>query len=233
MNHLLLHVYPVAGPAWREAIERVRAARDHFTGRRAIAVLWDRTRGGVRLEDPEAVHEYAGDLFTDHLDVQNEPSLREGASWPHLWERVLPFVQRTDAVTFAHAKGVTRAAPLMGEWTRVMWDALLTPRASELLEEFPIVGAIKADGNSHVAGCRWHYPGTFFTLRGDVAERALSVPPPRIWLGVEAWPGIAFGPHEAGAVVGSWPMPLDLYDEATWARLIRPAVRALHAREGA
>jgi hypothetical protein len=221
MNHLLLHVYPVVGPAWRDAIDRVRKARHLFTGRRAIAVLWDRTRSGVRLEDPEVVHEYAGDLFTDHLDVQNDPSLREGASWPHLWERVLPFVQPTDAVLFAHAKGVTRAAPLMQEWTRTMWDSLVSPRVFEMLKTHPIVGAIKADGPSHIAGCHWHYPGTFFWVRGDAMGR-LAVPPPRVWLGVEAWPGIAFESHEAGAVVGSWPMPLDLYDEATWRAQIRP-----------
>ena len=233
-RHLLFHIMPDARNrwVWQRCIDQLRARRHLFDGGRRIAAI---ATGGPELDPPDAVRRYAGDLFTDYVEVPNDPSLREVATWCPLWESLFPHLGCTDHVLYAHAKGVTRPPDSAAHtWADMLFRTALdhpTPTA-ELLTRYPIVGSYLLTGDGYGPTLNPaqpgvpHYTGTFFWLRADDIEDHLAVPPPRLWFGVESWPRAAFAANEMGVLFHESPArTAGGYDPRWWRDKIIPEYR--------
>lgn len=224
-RHVLFHVMPVAGNGvWQRAAAQLDARRGLFDGRAVVGVVT-----GAGLDPPDAVRRLLP--WADVVAVPNDRGLREVATWAPLWDRLGP-VGDADAVLYCHAKGVTRRVDPGNScqwWASLLWSLALDhwPLVAAQLKSFPVAGPFKKVGYGFGAGHgRFHYSGTFFWVRGKGLARRLAVPPPRMWWGVEAWPGLAFDVGEAGCLFLPGKVPaLDVYDPHFWRRVVLPEYR--------
>lgn len=223
-RHCLMHVYPVAGNGvWQRAVAQLAARRGLFTGRIVLAVAT-----GDTLDQPAAVARLAP--WADVIRVRNNPGLREVATWGPLWDRLTPHLGSRDAVMYCHTKGATRNVDPGNScqwWGSMMWSLALDhwPAVARHLTEHPIAGSfLKVGAGFGGSPSAFHYSGTFFWLRADdFLKTRRRVAPPRKWWGVEAWPGVAYTPDEAGCVFHEGVVPtLDLYSPEYWANTIHP-----------
>ncbi len=217
-RHLLFHIAPVAfnnGEAWRWNVEQVRQRQHLFNGRKVAAVLtpgkgFSLDSGMVvqserwNLESVDAVREALGDGW-DVIEMPNDPKLREVATWVPLWSRLEEFALPGHAAFYCHSKGVTRTAPQIREWTRMLYESNLDflDRVDALLAAYPIVGPFKKVGRGWAmkdTASAWHFSGTFMHVRlQDFFRRDWKRVDP-FWSGTEAWPGIAYDVTEAGCL---------------------------------
>lgn len=228
-HHLICHLYPVAGNGvWRRTIDQLRHRADVFDGRRVLAV-GTRTEGTRHeLDTPDAVREYAGKWFHDVIEVPNDPSLRETATWGRLRGSVLPHAADADAVFYCHSKGASKAVSpgsMEHVWADLMFRVCLDHAVplGTLLRAHPIAGPFKAVGTWFGKGRgAWFYAGTFFWLRAGALRKRAGVVPPPSWWGVEAWPGVAFAPKAAGCLLMGWDTSKSLYSPTDWSELVLP-----------
>ncbi len=227
-RHLVYHLLPVAGNgSWRRAIDHLRMRWGLFTGTKLVAVM----TGSAGPHTLDAVGEVRDYLPADCevVEVPNNPTLREVASWIPLWERILAVAADDDAILYAHAKAVTRQ---VDPGNSCQWWAALTyslhldhwTLVADQLARFPVTGAFKKVGHGF-GGSRsaWHYSGTFFWVRaGDFRSRPWRAVDQQ-WWGTEAWPGIGYHANEAGCLFLDGTVPrLDLYSPRFWDRVVRP-----------
>lgn len=221
-RHLLYHLLPVAGNGvWQWNVQQLRQRWSQFTGRKLIAVATgDPFRRGARQGERDAVWTLdtvaavRAELPNDAevLIVQNDPELREVASWALLVNEIVTTAAPEDVVLYAHAKGVTRAEP-PNDWTSWLYELALDypDKIDALLASHPVAGSFRRDGPAFGGKAPWHYTGTFFWFRaGDMAKRPWRAMP-RAWWGVEGWPGMAYGRDEAGVLFGEGGAELDLF----------------------
>lgn len=226
-RHALVHVLPVAGNGvWQRALAQIDARRGLFTGRVVLAVATGAAK--KLLDKPGEVRRLAP--WADVIEVPNDPARREVATWGPLWESLTPHLGAADSVLYCHTKGATRSVDPGNSchwWGSLMWSVVLDhwPLVESQLRTHPITGPFLklGYGFGRHAG-RFHYSGTFFWLRaGDFLSRRRAVPPPAQWWGVEAWPGVAYDPGEAGCLFHRGKVPgLDLYRPSYWAGVVRP-----------
>lgn len=227
-RHALMHVHPVSGNGvWQRAVAQLAARRELFDGKIAIAVTT-----GTALDPPDAVARLAP--WATVIPVKNNPPLREVATWAPLWDHLTPHLGPTDAVLYCHAKGVTRNVDPGNScqwWGSLLWSLALDhwPVVAARLAEYPIAGSfLKVGAGFAGSASAFHYSGTFFWLRADdFLKTRRRVEPPRKWWGVEAWPGVAYSPSEAGCVFHAGAVPtLDLYSPGYWSTTLRPEYEA-------
>ena len=200
-RHLSYHIYPVRGNGvWQRRIRQLVRRWSLFDGLKVIAVATDgRTdiADAVRAMLPADAVVYA---------VPNDPEQGEGATWHLRWNRILAAADDTDAVLYAHAKGVTRPEKHFQEWGDICLTALCDhwPAVESQLRTRPAVGVLPIHHGTDwcgVKGCDWHYSGTHYWQRVGAlraADRTLGAKAGR-W-GVEAWPGGAFRRGQGGHV---------------------------------
>lgn len=224
-RHLLYHIYPLASGAavWRRGIDQLRARWSLFTGHKIVAVL---TGPGLAPVSEVIAHLPPE---CEVLALPNNPKLREVATWVPLWDWVLARVRPSDAVFYAHAKGVTRPDDPGNSchwWASLQYSLLLDhlTLVDSQLDRYPITGAFKKLGPAFDGQVPWHYSGTFFWVRaGDFAARPWRNVPQK-WWGTEAWPGLAYRAPEAGCVFHEARAGvLNLYDVDYWQAVVRPA----------
>jgi hypothetical protein len=218
-KHLLMHVWPREGRAWRLTLRQVLARIEQFDGRRVFAVAV-----GHDTEPAQAVRDMLpGDA--ELLEFANDPALREVVSFVPLLERV----EREPGLTFyCHGKGSTHdEGSICQEWGRAMCETLLDyPDVIErALRTRPIAGSFRRGGRFGLNPNNWHYSGTFFwlnnalTFQSERTWRGVD----RAWFGTEAWPGKHWS-REQGACVFLDDCA-DLYQEGYWVNVVRPALR--------
>src|SRR6185437_13066542 len=211
-RHLLYHLLPVAGNGvWQRGIDQLRLRWDLFTGRRIVAIMTGppiKTQGSnprlAELDSPSVVRSYLPSNC-EVIEVQNDPSRWEAASWPHLWSHILHDSDAEDAVLYCHAKGVTRPAIIAHEfggtaqnWANLLYTLNLDywPLVEAQLRRHPIVGAFRKGGHffqaagltsAGMAASAWHYSGNFWWVRaGDFRHRWPKVAMPADRWGAEA-----------------------------------------------
>lgn len=225
-RHLAFHIYPHSrqnGLAWRLAVDQLRLRWSLFTGKKVVAICT-----GDDLDPPEIVRDYLPSDATVII-VPNDPGLREVMTWLPLWYELLPATSDHDVALYCHAKGVTRSVDPGNSthwWASLAWSLTLDhwPLIKSKLRRRPIVGPFKKVGYGFGGAFgRWHYSGTFFWVNiGDFRQR-LTIQVPRMWWGVEAWPGLAYDVADAEFLFLEGQVPsLDLYSPGFWAHTVRP-----------
>jgi len=196
----------------------------------------------AELDSPSVVRSYLPSNC-EVIEVQNDPSRWEAASWPHLWSHILHDSDAEDAVLYCHAKGVTRPAIIAHEfggtaqnWANLLYTLNLDywPLVEAQLRRHPIVGAFRKGGHffqaagltsAGMAASAWHYSGNFWWVRaGDFRHRWPKVAMPADRWGAEAWVGIAYAESEAGQI---GPLQnhsgINLYNFDFWNKEVVPA----------
>lgn len=225
VRHLLYHVYPRRGSRWRERVLRLRERIELFNGRRVVAVAADDTTDAA-----SDVSQALAECGCEVLSFPNEPSLREVATFLPLFDRVADLTGPEHATLYAHAKGVTRP-PLATchRWADVLEDVLMGhwPAVAKVLTQHSVAGCFKKVGRGWPAresASEWHYSGSFCWYRN--AELFAKPDWRRIdkfWAGIEPYPSLHFGAHEAGCVFHADAVEgMNLYDPAVWQSVVEP-----------
>lgn len=231
-RHLVYHILPVSGNGvWRRCVRELTLRWGLFTGRKIVSVATgppvrervdkvEKVSGPPRTLAVESVNAVRRSLPSDAevFEVPNDPVTWERASWFGLWDRVLGTADDTDAVLYAHAKGVTRKLTS----TCHFWSGLLYALAldhwdttARLLTRYPVVGSLLKTGSYFpppLHTSRFHYHGNVWWVRAGVARNRLAIRPlePHGWAS-EAWVGSAFHRTEAGVMFDPTPQVNYLY----------------------
>lgn len=225
VRHLLFHVYPV-GERWRWHAAEMGKRLGLFNGRRVLALALD-----ARTAPAAEVRAAFGDGWTDVLEVANDPSLREVATFLPLFERVLGHAGPEDVTLYAHAKGAVREGHrAVAEWTTTLYETLLDhwPVVEGLLRSHPVAGSFRRDHagwSGRESASQWHFSGSWLWFRNrDLFARPDWRRIDRFWSGIEPYPSLHFRQDQAGVVFYSWarPDPEGLYSDSWWEKDVRP-----------
>jgi hypothetical protein len=108
---------------------------------------------------------------------------------PAFFNLLLPETQDDENVCYAHTKGVIRSPlPWGSVWAELMYGHVLqnSRAAAAVLQTHPCMGAFIKLRN--LAGCSWHYSGTFFWFKGLRAFANWQPHQRNLWA-VERWLG--------------------------------------------
>lgn len=248
-RHLLFHIYPVSGNgAWQWNVDEMCRRIHLFDGAKVVAVAVDPPTG--RKPDPSGPHspdgwrdirgcDTLGDVkerFGPHaagiefIECENDPSLREVATYPLLFERVERFREPGDVTLYAQAKGTTRPpGHVAHQWARTLYEVFLDhwPVVEMSLGRHPITGAFKKYGPGWVrsqSASDWHYSGSWFAVRNAEFFQKNWRTIDRFWSGIEPLPSQHFG-AEAGCVfLEDRVSRMNLYHTGYWDRVVFPAL---------
>lgn len=226
VRHLLFHMWPVKEPpVWRWHVEQLKRYAPLFNGKRILACVTD-----GQSERIDTIKTAVAGLFDDVIELPNNPSLREVATFEPLFSRVVSLSPR-DAILWAHSKGTMRrntSSPVR-RWAELQYELYMDwPRVGPLLQRYPTVGAFKKIGRGFTESrSDWHYSGSWFWVR----SRDLFAQPnwreiDRHWYGIEPYPSLHFSSDEAGCVFHQAPVPsMNLYDDRYWKEVVEPAYK--------
>jgi hypothetical protein len=227
VRNLLCHIYPqTAGGRWRRTAEHLCARRQHFDGRRVIAVARDHECD--RIDDVKAAF---APLEAEFLEFDNDPNLGEVATLPALLESVADHDPR--GITFyCHGKGASwpESTHPAHEWADVLFAACLDypELVTRALATAVFCGSLRRTTSLAATVSPWHFSGTFFWFRHDIvfdsSRNGLWRHVERTWGGTEAWPSLQV-PKEQSACLFLDDAG-DLYDPHYWDTIVRPAFRA-------
>jgi len=165
-RHLIYHLCPLAAnDGWLENLEELSRGMGAFDGARVIAVA--RGEGCVGVADAETAVADAGIDGWHMLVRDNDPALREVATFLPLLELAESAAGPADAVFYAHSKGNSTKDGEAGAraWRRKMYEALLGDAIQEpwqhLAHQYDAVGACKMTWdprNRGRAGKAWRCP---------------------------------------------------------------------------
>jgi hypothetical protein len=223
LRHLMFHIMPTPGVAWRWHADRLIRNLHLFNGRRVIAIVT-----GPGLEPPESVQAVFANHRVDRWIIRpNDPNLGEAVTFPEM----LTWVQQEGwGVTFyGHAKGATQWTRSIECWCAAMHQQLLAewqPRVQEALRRFPVVGAFRRVGDLPPVSVPWHFSGTFFWFQ-NAAVRGRPAPMTSRHA-VEEWPARMFRLEDSACVYAD--QCSSLYDESYWDRLPAWNTAALFGR---
>lgn len=260
VRHLLYHVYPVSDNGmWQWNVDELVKRLDLFNGRKVVAVAVDR---GKRPRDPQGpnrpdrLRQIPGcdsfasvvDRFGRHaggiefVEVENDPKLREVASFLPLFERLSSNVSPDECLLYAQAKGVTRpAGHVARRWAEVLYEVMLDywPVVADSLTRYPVTGAFRKAGRGwsrDQSESDWHYSGSWFWCR----NQSLFTSPDwrkidQFWSGIEPYPSQHFGRDSRG--VGclfheGTVRAMNLYDHRYWGRHVEPDLARFRAANG-
>jgi hypothetical protein len=226
-RHLLYHVYPRRGSAWRTRLLALRERMELFNGKRLVAIATDGT-----TEAAPMVEDALAGLGCEFIRVRNNPERREVESFLPLFERLQEIQGPEHCTLFAQAKGVSRIGQEhVQTWTQAIEELYLDywPVVEGLLTKYPVAGSFKKVGrgwSDSESKSTWHYSGSWFWVRND---RLFAKPDWRridqFWSGIEPYPSLHFHEREAGCIFLSASVPqLNLYDSAFWSRTVAPAL---------
>lgn len=249
-RNLLYHVYPLSGNnAWQWNVDRLCRSLHLFNGKIVVAVVLDPASG--RKPDPTGPHppdthrhlapcdtiQTVKDRFgkwayrIEFLEVENDPQLREVASFVPLFSRVKSTDPR-DITLYAHAKGTTRHhGHTAGRWTEMLYEVFLDhwPLVEGFLRSFPVAGAFQkmGPGWSHQqSNSDWHYSGSWFAFRNaDLFSQSDWQRIDQFWSGIEPYPSQHFKHADAGCLFHRGRVPqVNMYDGRYLQNTIEPAL---------
>jgi hypothetical protein len=211
IRHLLYHMGPFSGNGvWQRNVEQLLKRIDLFNGRRIVAIVT-----GEGLDPPEMVMEaFKGEA--EFIVKRNNPRFREVVTFKPLFSK-LESLEPNEVIFYAQAKGVTRPpddTTTVHRWTTMMYESLLDPWPSYLLERFPVVGSFKKVGQGFQGSeSSWHYSGSFCWFRSCELYKRDWTRIDKKWWGIESYPSLHFSAEEAGCVFRQGTVrELDLYD---------------------
>jgi hypothetical protein len=190
-RNLVYFVYPMHHPkqVWQWNVAELLKRIDLFNGRRIITIATEpegAAADGRRVDPPEAVVAAFAGHDVEFRFVKNDPVRGEA---PHFLPamREIASTNPSEAVFYAHAKGITRfhgQAEAVRAWTAAMYRHNLDRigEVAEVLRRWPCAGIAKAYGypDTFLTGKAratfseaglpwhgWHFAGTFWWVRHD------------------------------------------------------------------
>lgn len=255
-KHLLYHIYPVAGNGmWQWNVDELCKRMSLFNGRRIVAVVTDPATGrkpdptGPLGPDRHRVAMGTCDTVTDVQDrfgkwadqiewveVENDPALREVATFLPLFERLEGNAGPNDVLLYAHAKGTTRDAKHVAKvWAGVLYEVMMDywGVVADQLKSHPVTGAFRKFGKGWAKSqstSGWHYSGSWAWFR---AQALFSKPDwrriDRCWTGIEPYPSQHFG-SEAGCLFHEDKVHvMNLYNPNYWWTKVMPELERFRA----
>ena len=232
-RNLLYHICPLSWHSlhtWQKSVASIVKRWSLFNGKKVVAIAKD--PAGASASDVRRL--FPSDCQI--IEVENDPSLREVASFLPLFSEV-----ETDdphqATLYAHSKGVTRAVDSTSHtWADLLSEANLDywPVVEKVLSAYPLAGCFKKNGRGwpNESASEWHYSGSWFWFRN---KPLFSKPDwkkiDRFWSGIESYPSLHFGKDEAGVIFCDGKVPdLDLYSWAVMRNEVLPKWDRFKAR---
>jgi hypothetical protein len=219
-RHLLYHIWPRKTHAgtWQRNLDQLKLRWPLFTGKRIIAVA---TSGDSHPF--EAVQEYMHGYECEWIQVQNDPTLREVATFDELFGSV----ENLPGYTFyGQAKGVTKPVNpgvSIHAWTTTMYEILLDywPLVEEALKTYCTAGIFKKAVDGAFSGSRstWHYSGSFCWFKNAELWRRNWRAIEQVWFGIESYPSMIFSREEAACLFYESTKQFDLYRLHNWQRV--------------
>ena len=204
-RHLIYHVYPAKkNDLWLDNLHWLIPNLPLFNGRRCIAVATSEATHSL-----DAVREMFGDHEVELIPFDNDPLLREVATFPSLITKCHRMKEH-EAVFYAHTKGNATGDDPQGAliWRNAAYDHLLN-RYYELVEpalrKNAAVGihkmiwpfdSVRSPYPTNLRHGNWMFAGTFFWFRPAITHNCddwRNVPVDRY--GAEAWLG-GLLPHD-------------------------------------
>lgn len=219
-RHLLFHIWPRKTHAgtWQRNLDQLKLRWPLFTGKRVIAVATSSDSHPF-----EAVQEYMHGYECEWVQVENNPNLREVATFDQLFESVenLP-----GYIFYAHAKGVTKPVNpgvSIHAWTTTMYEILLDywPLVENALKTHCTAGIFKKSVDGAFDGSRstWHYSGSFCWFKNAELWRRNWRSIEQVWFGIESYPSMIFSREEAACLFYESTKQFDLYRLHNWQRI--------------
>ena len=219
-RHLLFHIWPRKTHAgtWQRNLDQLKLRWPLFTGKRIIAVA---TSGDSHPF--EAVQEYMYGYDCEWIQIQNNPELREVATFDELFGRI----EHLPGYTFyGQAKGVTKPVNpgvSIHAWTTTMYEILLDywPLVEEALKTYCTAGIFKKAVDGAFSGSRstWHYSGSFCWFKNAELWRRNWRAIEQVWFGIESYPSMIFSREEAACLFYESTKQFDLYRLHNWQRV--------------
>jgi len=145
----------------------------------------------------EGNHPDVKSIFDDgweHISVKNDPKLREVVGYRKMFPMVANEGENT-IITCAHAKGAqqhTRESEVINWWTEAMYATVVgNPQEIEdaLSKGYIVAGSFRRLGKHFGCKYRYHYSGTFYSLRAsEFFKQGIPKIKDRYW-GTESLPG--------------------------------------------
>lgn len=145
----------------------------------------------------EGNHPDVKSIFDDgweHISVKNDPKLREVVGYRKMFPMVANEGENT-IITCAHAKGAqqhTRESEVINWWTEAMYATVVgNPQEIEdaLSKGYIVAGSFRRLGKHFGCKYRYHYSGTFYSLRAsEFFKHGVPKIKDRYW-GTESLPG--------------------------------------------
>lgn len=222
-RHLLFHIWPrrTHVGTWQRNLDQLKMRWPMFTGRRIIAIVTSHDS-----HPAQAVKEYMHGYDCEFYEAENDPRLREVATFDHLFGSI----ENAPGYTFyAQAKGVTKPIDpgvTIHAWTTAMYETLLDywPLVEESLKTYPVVGSFKKSiagnpGAFEGSSSQWHYSGSFCWFRNSELWRRNWRAIERVWFGIESYPSMIFRDEEAGVIFHKSNRQFDLYTQEGWGEI--------------
>lgn len=236
VRHLLFHLWPSrSNDNWRWHLEQLRQRQHLFNGRRICALMVDDPQSDAppQAEPASLVRELAGDLFDEVIELVNDPTRREVASFEPLFSRVQS-LDPSEVILYAQGKGAGRTAhKTVRRWTEGLYRLYCDhwPLVQKLLRDKPLAGAFKKVGQCwkpEESLSTWHYSGSWFWVRSaDLFARKDWRRIDQFWGGIEPYPSLHFDAEDAATIFWEAPGPnVNLYELNYWDGVIQPALDA-------
>ncbi len=219
-RHLLFHIWPRKTHAgtWQRNLDQLKLRWPLFTGKRIIAVVTSNDSHPF-----EAVQEYMHGYECEWVHADNDPNLREVATFDELFGAI----ENLPGYTFyAQAKGVTKPVNpgvSIHAWTTTMYEILLDywPLVEQALKTHCTAGIFKKSLDGAFGGSRstWHYSGSFCWFKNAELWRRNWRAIERVWFGIESYPSMIFDSKEAACLFYESTKQFDLYRLHNWQRV--------------
>lgn len=213
VRNLLCHIYPRSGNGvWQRNVAQLLCRMKLFNGRRIVAIST-----GVSCDPSSHVKDQFGGHVHEFIEVPNNPSLREVATFPELFSR-LENVNPRSVTFYCHSKGATRSYNHPAHsWTEMLYESLLDywPLVESSLRRKPLSGSFKR----HIKGwgeseSQWHYSGSFWWMRdADLFSKPNWRRIDKFWSGIEPYLSLHFRKEDAATLFHEFHKPgAGLYD---------------------
>jgi len=185
---LLFHCYPTG--AWTKHVDMMKK----------YAKGYDRKIMGIALGSNTASAEEVMEAFGDgweYIKVQNDPSLREVATYRKMFDMVNTS-DTSSVIVCAHGKCAqshTVENPVTWWWTEAMYETVvgnLLGIIKAMEDGYTIAGSFRRFGRHFGCRYRYHFSGTFYAFRASKYFGLTPGKSPNLrsqWWGTESMPG--------------------------------------------
>lgn len=219
VKHLIWHLLPLGGAlswVWRKHAKKLREIAPTCNGRKVIAIGSPGRKDKWLYDSIDDVKRELDGLGFEFIEFQGRKA-GEAASFLQM----MSMIRTTDpnhVFLYGHSHGLTKPKQPDGSpchiWIDLLWDTVAcnAERAIEALEKKALAGSFTSDNvlKLRKLDVEWFYAGRFFWGRCASVFARNWMYVPRMYGGVEFWPGAHFKRHEVATLFHELPARLML-----------------------